>query len=235
MLNDDALRSLGENCSGMNEWWTSERKRLYEWLKKSAAQLAPVYLGGLRMAMDRSFPGRVHFVGHAIREIGNRLPEAIAGTIEGPNTEYARLARSVESQWVDAGLPSDGSPLPAERGKVAAPSEEKHTIPGALLRAVSELVVGHQAASSRNKQRARHLFEFYSRGEPIPEYAVKNWSKAIKQHGLAHVHDKPLRPGDEEEITEAFLTIEQVLLTFANRSYENMDELDGLLESANQR
>ena len=185
--------------------------------------------------MERSFPGRVHFVGHAIREIGNRLPEAIAGKLEGPNSDYSQLARAVESQWVDAGLPSDGSLLPAERATASAPSEEQHAIPRALLRAVSEIVIGHHAASSRNKERARHLFEFYSRGEPLPEYAVKNWSKAIKQHGLAHVHDKPLRPEDEEEITEAFLTIEQVLLTFANRSYENMDELDGLLESANQR
>ena len=63
-------------------WWTPERAALHRWLEDIASHLAPVYLGGLRMAMDESFPGRVHFVAHAIREIRNRIRDVFAGETE---------------------------------------------------------------------------------------------------------------------------------------------------------
>ena len=62
-----------------DSWWTPERVALHRWLEEIASHLAPVYLGGLRMAMDESFPGRVHFVAHAIREIRNRIRDVFAG------------------------------------------------------------------------------------------------------------------------------------------------------------
>lgn len=217
----------------MNDWWTDERDRLHRWFQWSAPQLAPVYLGGLRIAMDKSFPGRVHLVAHVIREIGNRLPEAIAGKIEGPNTNYSQLTRAVDSQWDASDLPRDGSLPPAEQATASGSGEEHHTIPRRLLKAISELVIGHRAGSTRNQQKARHLFSFYSQGESLPDYAVTNWLKVVDKHGLAHVRKNPLKPEYEETITEDFLALEQVLLTFANYSYVNMDELDGILESAN--
>ena len=61
---------------------TSERMALHRWLSRTASHLAPVYLAGVRMVMDESFPGRVYFVAHAMREIRNRLPDAIAGEVQ---------------------------------------------------------------------------------------------------------------------------------------------------------
>jgi hypothetical protein len=60
--------------------WTPERRRLHEWLLREASHLAPVYEASVRMMSDRDFPGRVWFVAHALRDIRNRLPAALAGT-----------------------------------------------------------------------------------------------------------------------------------------------------------
>ena len=66
----------------LDMWWTPQRAALHRWLQEIASHLAPIYLGGLRMAMDESFPGRMHFVAHAIREIRNRIRDVLAGEIE---------------------------------------------------------------------------------------------------------------------------------------------------------
>ena len=54
-----------------------EQFELLGWLENNAPALAPLYRGALALAMLDSFPGRVHFIAHAIREMRNRLPGAL--------------------------------------------------------------------------------------------------------------------------------------------------------------
>lgn len=90
-------------------WWTPERAALCRWFERSAPGLAPVYQSAVRMAIDETFPGRVWFVAHAIREIRNRLPDALAGEVAASHTDYPNLARSVHARWVEDGWPADGT------------------------------------------------------------------------------------------------------------------------------
>lgn len=76
----------GPDVSG-ESWWRPERVELFGWLKNNAPAVAPVYLGALRLAVLDSFPGRVHFVAHAIRETRNRL-QYVFDTLSGPAPGY---------------------------------------------------------------------------------------------------------------------------------------------------
>jgi hypothetical protein len=54
------------------------RRDLVEWFAKNAPSLGQLYVASLRMLDDRDFPGRGYLICHAVREIGNRLPNVVA-------------------------------------------------------------------------------------------------------------------------------------------------------------
>jgi hypothetical protein len=70
--------------------------------------LAQGYEAAVTMAFDDTFPGRVWFIAHALRDIRNRLPEALDGGTRGPRTEYSHLAKKITTCWIEDGLPVDG-------------------------------------------------------------------------------------------------------------------------------
>ena len=57
----------------------ADRRRILEWLEANAPALAPVYDGAVRMILEPEFPGRVHFIAHAMREIMNLWMEIQRG------------------------------------------------------------------------------------------------------------------------------------------------------------
>lgn len=96
--------------------WTAKRLQLLDWFRRSAPQLAQVYAGAVTMASDGDFPGRVVFVWHAIREIRNRLPDALAGEVASSSLEYRispMRSNSVGSRT--AGPTTARSPRPTHR------------------------------------------------------------------------------------------------------------------------
>ena len=71
-------------------------------------------MGALRLAVLDSFPGRVHFVAHAIREIRNRL-QYVFDTLSGPVPGY--VAENWKKLYCDAHKYAHvwDEPLPATR------------------------------------------------------------------------------------------------------------------------
>lgn len=207
---------------------------MHAWLAAQAPYLAPVYEAAVRMAMDPTFPGRVCFVAHALRDMRNRLPDAIAGRVKGSRTEYSDLAAKVTRCWVEDGLPSDGS-SPLQASVEPSPEGPGHfEVSASLIDAVADLVTGHIAIGPRKEEGARRLFAAIA-GQPVPDYAVQAWLDTTNRaERFAHLRDKPLTPEQEHEFDEIFLACESALIAMANRSYENMDEIDEILESANR-
>ncbi len=233
---DDAQREAAERPTTSPEppWWTLERASLHRWLERNAPGLAPVYRAGLLMAMDEDFPGRVWFVAHAIREMRNRLPDALAGEIASTRTNYVDLAEEIRVRWIDEGLPVDGS-SPLSQSALPSASGAGYEVSAELFAAVAELVAGHSGAKENNEQRARRLFEAVGGSSP-PSYAIKAWLQGTRwANEFAHVRNKPLRHETDAELTANFVAFEASLFAIANRSYENLEALDHLLDSANER
>ncbi len=225
-------RTAGET-TGSPLPWTARQLELKKWLEANGPTLAPVYSAAVQMVSDRSFPGRVWFVAHAVREIRNRLPDAIAGELRSTRTEYSQLAEEVRTTWVDDGLPSDGSVPVLSAADPDSSGPDRYDISWPMLTAVGNLIVGHLAVSGRNRRTARRLFEATTES-PIPAYVVESWLRSTKwANAFAHVRNQPLNPSDEESLAERFELFENALAALARRSYENMDELDEILDSAN--
>lgn len=213
--------------------WTAERAELYRWLERNAPGLAPVYRAAAQMAFDEAFPGRVWFVAHAIREIRNRLPDALAGEVATSRTDYVELTKEVHTRWIEDGLPPDGTPSVDASAEPSAADLGRRDVSGELLRAVGALVGGHLGATDNNESRARRLFEAVGGASP-PAYVVKGWLRGTRwANAYAHVRNKPLSRKDEEALAGHFVAFEQALKAIANRSYENMDALDEILGAAN--
>lgn len=96
------------------------------------------------------------------------------------------------------------------------------------------LVAGHVAIADRNLANAQRLFRAVS-GSAAPAYVVRTWVRGGRRaHKLAHVHNKPAHPDDEASVDSDFAAFEAALMAIANRSYENMDDIDEILGSANR-
>jgi hypothetical protein len=186
------------------------------------------------MALDDAFPGRVWFVAHAIREIRNRLPDALAGEVATSRTDYPGLTAEVHLRWVEEGLPVEGGSIIDPAAEPSAAGLGRREVSGELLRAVSELITGHLAVSENNESRARRLFEAIG-GDPPPQYVVRAWLRGRRwAEAHAHVRNAPLAEKDEEDLVGQFLDFEQALNAIASRSYQNMDALDEILGEANR-
>ena len=213
-------------------WWTPERIRLHGWLLERAGHLASTYRGALQMAMDESFPGRVHFVAHAIREIRNRLPNAIAG-VEKRGPTYETLASNLRAEWEQAGFPSDGS-LPLGARSEPSVSGPGHEVSVGLIGAAGDLVAANARASGNRKRQARLLLREIWGTDP-PPYVVDRWFHRddwVTQY--MHLDDKPHVQEAEVEVAEVFEEFETALIAISNRSYENLEALDEILASANR-
>jgi hypothetical protein len=214
--------------------WTPQRLRVRQWLEVEAPNLAPVYEACVLMAVDPTFPGRVWFIAHALRDIRNRLPEAIAGPVEQSRTEYSELARKVTKCWMDEGLPGDGSSPFASSSEPRPGGPPRLNVSQALIEAVGDLVAGDLAIPGRKKDAASRLFAALA-GGPVPSYVIDGWLKATgRAEPFAHLRNEPLTTAQVAEFDQIFYECESALIAIASRSYENMDALDEILESANR-
>jgi hypothetical protein len=214
--------------------WTAKRRELLSWLERVAPQLAPLYAGAVVMVADDQFPGRVVFVWHAIREMRNRLPESLAGEAASAYVQYGDLASDIWRCWVDDGWPEDGSLVLPESSEPSTAGPKRYEVSRRVLVAVAKLVSGHVVGGRRNQANAERLFEAVA-GTAVPPYVVSTWVRGgRKAHKLAHVHNKPVDRKEEGLLASDFAAFEEALLTIAKRAYENMDDLDEILGSANR-
>lgn len=193
-----------------------DRRRILNWLEVKAPALAPVYDGAVRMTQEPGFPGRVHFVAHAIREIMNRLPDIFAEDGEPSGyTNYPKLANAIADHWSP---PTSGS--------------DQVMISIRCADAIQDLIQRHQTIPGKTRAKAIRLFKKSIGNEP-PIYTIELWESTRKwAASKAHVGITNHELEDNELITKHFDNLDTLLRAILNRSYENMDELDEVLESS---
>jgi hypothetical protein len=213
--------------------WTPKRRQLLAWLEKTAPHVAAVYAGAVPIAANPVYPGRVTFVWHAIREIRNRLPDALAGEVASSSVQYGALAEAICVCWIADGWPEDGTLTSSEAAEPSPSGPERFEVSRDMLAAVANLVSGHTAVAGRNQTNVKRLFEAVA-GTAVPDYAIRTWTRSGRRaHKLAHLANKQVDPNYEQSLMSDFVAFETLLMAIANRSYENMDDLDAILGSAN--
>ena len=187
----------------------ADRRRILEWLEAKAPALAPVYDGAVRMILEPEFPGRVHFIAHAMREIMNRLPDVYTDDDHTGQIKYRALVDDIAACWQEGRLPTYQCRIVVET----------------LLRQ-------HKVPSTKNRERAEQLFKA-TVSEVPSDYTnlADKWMKARRGgEEKAHVGD-PEVPTSEGSLLEHFNDLETLLKTLSARSYEDMDRLDEILDT----
>jgi hypothetical protein len=163
--------------------WTAKRLRLRDWLERTAPQLAQVYAGAVTMAFDPDFPGRVVFVWHAMREIRNRLPDAVAGEVDSSSLEYGDLAKSIRRCWIEDDLPNDGEIVPTDPSEPSARGPARYEISRELLVAGDALSVGMPRSQSGMKlMHSGYLMLWRGRLFPFPPMLYRLGEPAAEKH-----------------------------------------------------
>ena len=232
----EPLGSSGGSRGDAERWWTPKRVALLGWLEESAPALAPLYRGALLLAMRDGFPGRAHFIAHAMREIRNRLPGALGPEVRFRGAGYEDRTATVHKRWVAEGLPEDGSlPLP-EASAPSASGPSRRDVSVEFLASVGRLIEGHIEALANREARETSGFRVLAAGGPVPRYAVKNWLNLFPDvQRFAHAGDEPLPAEADSEWVRNFFAFEEFLMALVKPSHENLDDLDRLLDETNRR
>ena len=146
----------------------------------------------------------------------NRLPDIYAEDGKSSShTNYPKLANVIADHW---------SPSISD--------SEQVMISLKCADAIQNLVQRHQAIREKPRDKSIRLFKKSISNEP-PIYTIELWEStrkwAVKK---THVGITNLDLEDNELVTKHFDNLDTLLRAILNRSYENMDELDEVLESS---
>ena len=233
LLTDAGVSDCLPGLSGrpLPSYWSGARLELLAWLRGNAVSLAELYEGAVLLLHDHPFPGRVRFICHAVREIRNRLPEAISG-VRGPaRLDYVTRLDCLAKQWRQRGLP-------VQLESLTAPATPDIPLERSLYLEVAGLIREHEQTRSRPEDAARRLFEnavpekqqFRETLRPI----LRQWLE-ITGWFVGRVHDSGAVDADCDEdcLREKFELFERALTALVRPFFSTLKELDEILEDAN--
>lgn len=210
---------------GMN----NTQKRVVDWLKELEPELGKLYEGAVHLISERAFPGRGRFICHAVREIRNRLPDAVAGKGEAKHLEYAEEVTLIAKAWAKAGL--EGA-YEKQSGKTGGEPEEQ--VLREVLVSVDRLVRRHKEVGGRKEKNAKRLLIALEPENKMLQGSlgpvVKRWLEETEWFvERSHIG----RTIDESELIEHFEIFENVLASLVGFFYERFDRINQIVRDAN--
>lgn len=227
---------------GDSDCWTQERIELRAWLDRKRSSLAELYHGSVELMFNKPVPGTIRFVSHAVREIRNRLPDAISGVKGGGRLNYPDRLDELSSLWEQTGLPVDGSlaAAPMATGDSTDTATPDVLIGRTLLSKVGSLIGDHRAAREKPDEAALRLFvgaapeNAASRDSLRP--VIKEW-RLVTEWFSPHDTGRVDADCDFAEFKRKFRQFERILSTLARGFFdvtaEGVEGLDAILEDTN--
>ena len=233
------------------------RQQVHDRLAGKAPPLAGLYASAVFLLHHPTWPGRHYLLGHAVREIGQRLPDFLDPRRRARAEADAAL-QAFAAAWSGAGLPitetqgaaaaASSSLQEGDDSTLAAPSgpsnPESLVIPTDVAQAASKLVGAHQKGSTNYRKAASIIL-----ASPVPDRmttaeeatpgdardaTVLLWTKTVDWFmDFTHVSAtrKVLPP--EEELARRFDIVENIIEAILAPWYEVLDDLDDALATAN--
>ncbi len=189
------------------------------------------------MIFGSEFPGRTRFVAHAVREIRNRLPDAITGPRKGGTAQYINRLDDIAKHWRKAGFSLDGT-IHASITEVEAVPSTDIPVPHQLFQKLTILVKEHVEAREKPEEAAIRLFE----GIAPENQNLRNSLRPIVHQWLnvtewfvQKAHDSRARDSDFDaiEFRKRFELFETTLGALVGGFFKTVEGLDEILEDAN--
>lgn len=210
--------------------WTPKRCELLSWFQANCVPLAEAYEGALWLLDNQRFPGRVHFIAHAVRDIADRLIFVLDPQVEGTRVQYEGEMDAIERQWPKL------DPIEERSDKSAV--HDGISINRHLAARIDALVQAHRERRRRPSQ-YELLFRYLTRQGLYQGEANQRLVSDFKKTRdwfmkLTHLRrDKPPQVG-EDELQTQFSKFESMLHSFVGHFFTGIAELDEILQQANQ-
>ncbi len=209
--------------------WTPLRRELLKWFRVNAAPLVEAYEGAIRLVDDGDFPGRIHFIAHAVRDISDRLVYVLDPQLNGNRVQYANCMDRIEKDWPQLTSVGDASPAVAEI--------ETLRIDHKVASMIDSLVKAHRESRQRPSNHEL-LFRFLMRKEPLQlkvhQRLIADFKKTRNWFmGRAHLRYDEVLQVDESELQTQFKNFEGMLHSVVSNFFIGKNELDEILRQAN--
>ena len=201
--------------------------RIFDWLRQVEPGLAELYEGAVRLTEDQSFPGRGRLICHAVREIRNRLPDAVAGKGMSSRLDYRQEIDKLADAYERSGLGSV-----REQSKQTGDEQRSGREVFVLL---EQLIKKNERVESAKERNAKRLLieiepdnkQWEQSLTPVVEKWIEETEWFVQR---AHVGKQI----DGTELIERFTAFEEVLLGLVGYFYEGLHELEILVEETNR-
>jgi hypothetical protein len=219
--------------------WTRNRQELLDWLRKTSPSLSEIYQGAVEMLFDRPIPGFSRFVSHAVREIRNRLPGVIAGTVSSGRLDYKSRLDDIAVHWKRAGVLVE-TKASEPRGSTSALQHQGIVLPRKLARKIGSLITDHDAAREKPRDAAIALFEGVAprnqRFRDTLRPVLLQWMQVCDWF-MERTHESGAIDGDIDpaEFRKKFELFESTLLAIVrgvSAFFDNTDELDLIIRES---
>lgn len=223
--------------NGEPDYWTRRRRGLRARLEECAPSLSELYAGAVEMLYGDDIPGKTRFVAHAVREIGNRLPDYVVGeVVRRSRVDVGGLDR-LANLWEQANLPFD-SPIIADTVLAEGSPPEFFPEVRVALHRVAEMLRAHRESRETQPERAARLFVGIDPGSDDSRNslrpAVEQWLDT-PQYFMRFVHVGSPATGEveEREFTERFELFEATLDALLQGYFSGVEVLNEILEDTN--
>ncbi len=210
--------------------WTPIRCELLKWFQAQASSLAPAYEGAVELVGNASFPGRVHFIAHCVRDISDRLIFVLDSTLDGSRVQYEQVCDSIAKEWpqLDELFPSSSFPTVTD----TVP------IPLQVAQRIDQLLSAHRSRRS-GPSKFELLFVRLNQNDPSQPELNQRIVKEFQQTREWFMRLTHLRRGeppivDERELRLRFESFEKILHSFVGNFFTGIRELDAILQQANK-
>lgn len=208
----------------------SSRKRLElrAWFKSTAPSLSEAYEGAVVLLKDPAFPGRIHFIAHAIRDITDRLAFVLDTQLDGQRVSYETHLDPLIELWPTLNSLTPANPSPTDT--VA--------IPLTVALRVDGIVEAHRQRKGRPSNfdlLFQHLARQNPNSGPVNARIVADFKRVHKWFmERAHLRKTVMQPVPEATLTEHFELFESILHSFVGDYFTGTAELDHVLQQANR-
>jgi hypothetical protein len=208
--------------------FSPRRQELLQWFRTNAKPLSEAYDGALRLLDHVTFPGRVHFIAHAVRDIADRLAFVL-----DPHLDSSRVQYENEMDWIA----DNWSAIQTVEAADGEADTETVMIDYQVATRIDALVQAHRGRRQRPSN-YELLFQYLMRHEPnradVNRRLVSDFKKTREWFmKLTHLRDKEAPHVDEDEMQLQFRRFETMLHSFVGDFFTGTAEIDEILRQAN--
>ena len=215
----------------MPQFWSQQRQELAQWLRERAPSFELGYVGAVRLLHMPQFPGRVHFVCHAVRDIYRNLPAALGlNSLQRPGEVFPNMVKCLADAW-------EKHP-PRSQAKNSVPTTD--CLVSIQVYRHTEAIVARQKVmieqSSVGQQLAVTLFRAADRPVDVfvPRWITDSFEREydffVKRAHLAKSMD---RVPTDDGLVEHFEAFERAFHSLIGPYFTGKSELDAILQDTN--